>query len=276
MRGQQRYEGYKYLIFHRTAARSEAALHELIALIVSAAYQHPESDVAELLERFGYITRDSRSRKKVISSLLPSTQSNLVRLDDANLRTLMFELHHRLATPDCPDRDLLDCDRIRVLLEVVLFRNFRHVYNPLRGVWVEEFMRKSADGLIPPTTDALSVAANEFLASGEELVRDLRRQAGAHGMSLLSSFAKPKIYMETDANPVLVRPASGEPYKTLGRVSAQLRNMALKRGEDVAFRLCFAARDLKYDSAKLAECDRMARNFLEELMLKAAERQLEG
>lgn len=273
---QQRYEGYKYLIFHRTAARSEAALHELIAKLFSVSYQHPDSETAVLLERFGYLSRKVLKTAS-IESLLPNERENIVRLDDANLRTLLFELNLKLSESSCADRanfDAFDLEQIETLLKVVLFRDFRHVYNPLRGSWVHDFLKSEAETLGASNMDPFSAVAREFLtdATGEEAILKVRKEAKENGCGLLYSLAKPKIYAETPTNAVTIRTSKDRSLRSLGEVSPQLRNLSGKQGEDAAFRLCFAAQNIKSNNALMLECDKIVKDFLVDLLITAEAR----
>lgn len=128
----QRHQGYKYLIYHRTSSRSEACLQELVCQILQFCFQHPNHKFTLTVEKFGYIRRRTDGKK---FDIFPTDPWVLKCLDDSNLRTLLIWLDHLIDTErstfSITDLDYLD--RISVLTKIFLYREFVHIYDPLKN-----------------------------------------------------------------------------------------------------------------------------------------------
>lgn len=159
---QQRYEGYKYLIHHRTSSRTESCLQELVKRLFHVSYMYPDCDIASLLKYYGYIkfnlpgegtafggtvTGGGNNGAQLIG-ILPSDDFDLYRLDDANLRTLFFAIVDLFNnnTPNFKefkkDKDYI-LTPIILLCRIVVYRDFRHVFDPAKNVSTREFLSEA-------------------------------------------------------------------------------------------------------------------------------------
>jgi HD superfamily phosphohydrolase len=142
-----RYQCYKYLIFHRTALRSNGCMEQLIALLFTYSYQSPDSDVAKVLARYGYISIGSDASEKNISGLLPVVIEFIERIEDNTLRSMLYEIralytHQSLFQVGSNSRDFGDIEReIYMALEVVLFRNFSYIFTLFKDKTVSDILK---------------------------------------------------------------------------------------------------------------------------------------
>lgn len=157
---EHRYQSYKYLIQHRTSARSNRLLELLLNRVLMHAFMYPNLDCAELLDAYGYITRElDTGNFYSIRKILPDDDENILRVDDANLRTLLFrtqvKIKESLKRPfdhlsDQGGHRELEVRRkfekeICNLIDIVLLRRFEHVVSPLDEVGTEKFLKNFTD-----------------------------------------------------------------------------------------------------------------------------------
>jgi len=71
-----RFQSYKYLIFHRTAARSNGCMEQIISVLFSYCYQFPGGKISSILNRYGFIKfgEDEEGARKPVS-LLPIVET---------------------------------------------------------------------------------------------------------------------------------------------------------------------------------------------------------
>ena len=131
------YQCYKYLIFHRTAVRSNACMERLLSLIFALSYQEPQAEIAMILDRYGYIERDAENK---VLRLLPIVEEHIERVEDYTLRSMLHEVKSELSKDraDSPpsDEDPVSVENLsveyvkmeaRCLLDVILFRDFSNI-----------------------------------------------------------------------------------------------------------------------------------------------------
>lgn len=152
---EQRYQSYKYIIYHRTSSRSNKCLEHLIAMIFHYSFSYPDSKCGYLLSAYGYVQSDEESGK--ITKILPDEDEDIVRVDDANLRTILFRIRNKLSL-ELREKGLLDSgkkeDEIRHrkaveilnLVSVVVYRDFSHIVSPLKKKTFEEFFKEAVPG----------------------------------------------------------------------------------------------------------------------------------
>ncbi len=142
---EQRYQSYKYIVQHRTSQRSNRILETLIAKLFEHAFIYPDGKCADALDAYGYIERRMNGQDdREITAVLPDHPDDIVRVDDANLRTMLFQVRRDLrkrvlATKEA--RDIKDKTTIHLgvhaaleeelcsLIEIVAMRRFEHAFS---------------------------------------------------------------------------------------------------------------------------------------------------
>lgn len=162
-----RYQTYKYVVFHRTSARTNKCLEELISLMFIYAIRFPGSRICEILIKYGYLNLNTHNR---IGSLIPDTEKFIASIDDYTFRTLLFEvrdmcvdvypkswikpesdklvesIHQIEDLRTVPEfKDVEDPDlfvQIKCLIDTVLLRDLRHVYSVQKNIPFREMLRQ--------------------------------------------------------------------------------------------------------------------------------------
>lgn len=269
----QRYEGYKYLIFHRTSSRTEACLQELIARIFYVGYKYCSSPIADLLNAYGYVSRESGGHAKRIVDLLPKDATNIVRLDDANLRTFFFNIlqiirDDRDSLLDIPSQEV---DLIESLLEIVLLREFRHIYNPFKKVSIRDRIRS----ILGTDFDEKAFLAvlerltfhESFEAAELELRKAINRRFRGE-VAVIAQSKKPKIYRtpkDEDAQIKIV--TQNMDIVNLEVLSPSLSNMHHVETQEFGVSIYFISNDVKVKPSLIDDIEKELDKTLKNLFL---------
>lgn len=140
----QRHQSYKYLIYHRTSARSEACLQALILEVIDFCYRNPTDDIANYFQDLGYFSRSSDGIHKIfpiyleaeVDRLAPNSDiEELPFLDDSNLRSFLQwtlrQVPKRIDGASPGDKARLS--KIELLARIVLKREFQHIFDPFKS-----------------------------------------------------------------------------------------------------------------------------------------------
>lgn len=261
---EQRYQSYKYIIYHRTASRTNACLERLIAQILQYSFIYPVSDIADMLQRFGYIGINGRH----IDSLLPDTARNVFKIDDSNLRTLFIQifdcLHDKAAqtvdgvvSHDVCSLGPIGSD-IYNLIRIVAFRDYAHIFDPLKKMSVIEFLR-TLDLPDDITDHELKFLVRRLIrkrsAHIENLQRVLSNEAENNGLSRASVFVTkfaPKIFdhVENAKKPIecqlsIVRENGRAVH--VSSMSSSLRSMVERKGPESYAKFYIVSNNIKFD-----------------------------
>jgi HD superfamily phosphohydrolase len=245
----QRHEGYKYLIYHRTSSRTEVCLQELLARIIHVCLLVPTSQIAKLFEYYGYIERKSDR----IISLLPANKETLIRIDDANLRTLFFEILTMAKKDDDKESDVAPyIQPIRDLLEVVLLREFGNIFDPFKKEGLRGQLRAKLGSEL--TDEGLQTCIDELFNESirEEYALKLKkavREEFGDKVTTLVNFQFPKVYQKraAAAEQIVIIMDNGD-LLDIGEVSSSLNNMHKMGKEEFRVKLYFVAAEIKNDT----------------------------
>lgn len=139
---EQRYSSYKYIIHHRTASRSNTCLEYLISLLFTYAFKNPQSSCAETLHRYGYL----RVEHDEIKEILPDRDDVIERIDDASLRTMLFDLRQIFPAPLRTGRKAVRSsleEQISICLDIVLLRRLEHVETAFKNERIDDVLRRA-------------------------------------------------------------------------------------------------------------------------------------
>lgn len=270
----ERHESYKYIIQHRTSSRTEICLQDLIARLIHFSYCFPETVIAELMCYYGYLSFSSDKRQ--IDSLLPVDNLTVSRVDDANLRTLLFEIYKKLSEPGSGEIELTIAEpfapfasMIRDLLGIILFRDYQHIYNPFKN----ERIRDRAKALVGDSYNwehfqRFSISSlgtrQEFHAKEMAFRKKILRTNGVQ-LNCLMEVVRPKTFKsyegEIEKKSVKIVLSYGN-YMHAHEYSEFLRNMHLKDGQEMYLRIYFIANNIKNNSALINKCEEYVNEYL--------------
>lgn len=143
---EQRFQSYKYIIYHRTAHRANSCLERLISQILLLSFLDSGGNICKLVSQFGYLKLVDGN----IKSILPDDDRDIFRIDDANLRTLFLQVYELLENIEQPEEqeifensaDLVKKDILN-LIRIVVFRDYSNVIDPLKKQNPIEFLSKN-------------------------------------------------------------------------------------------------------------------------------------
>jgi len=256
----QRHEGYKYLIYHRTSSRTEACLQELIARLIHISLLYPASKIAERLASYGYILRDDLG--EAVSKLLPADKDTLSRMDDANLRTMLFEILSILRRPGGlgrrVDADLIS--PIKSLLEIVLLREFSNIYNPFKKEDVASSLSKSLGGQLTKSKYLACIDRLSDPGLRQEYSFRLKYDTLKHfggKISAITNFQMPKIFHADKVEPddqICIIKENGVAFD-ISDISASLKTMHSRALEEMNIRIYFVGERIKQDEQLVKRID---------------------
>lgn len=178
-----RYQCYKYQIFHRTTVRSNKCVEELISTILSFAFIYPDSSLAEIVERYGYI---SRKKSKVVD-LLPVVLDFIEKIDDSTLRSLLFEVKEISTDKDKQNQLKHRNDGsyelsqvIRHMADVVLFRDFSKICTVFKEENLTSLITKATGHT--PSVQSVKKFTIHSIPYFDDFVLELRRSVWARSM----------------------------------------------------------------------------------------------
>jgi HD superfamily phosphohydrolase len=274
---EQRYNSYKYLIHHRTASRSNKCLELLIALILSYAFRDPNSLCTTLLIKYGYLARDDRGD----FVLLPDSDDVIERIDDAGLRTLLFELKQifpaieYIDDKDDPRGMKILSASIRNLIDVVLLRKLDHVATAFKNASAIATIRQTVAEFDPPP-GTLHKFLSYLLNNQTDFVEMMSREFTKHkyngkiysaNIIVESIMPKlPRLPKETTIpfeEGVWVKTGAGR-IQPLRDVSASLRLAKSRTNSERQLRVYIVCRDIKTVPGLLADMEDRLRQYVRE------------
>ena len=272
---EQRYSSYKYIIHHRTASRSNTCLEYLISMLFTAAFKDPGAPCAQKLAQYGYISIANGT----ITSILPDADDVIERIDDASLRTMLFDMRKEFPVlpPETADtRGSLE-QQIAICLDVVLLRRLEHVETAFKNERIADVLRRAIGK--QPTDEALKVALKNFtkliFAKPTDFWADLRGEltrfkfkGKPHPVGLLLEDIVPKVFYATEGAPkfeetvwVVKGPGVQIP---LSAASASLRLGADRRETERQLRVYIVSKDIKATKGLAKAVERRLEAFLAE------------
>jgi HD superfamily phosphohydrolase len=278
---EQRYSSYKYVIHHRTASRSNTCLEYLISLLFIAAFKHPDASCAKKLAHYGLITLADSGIKNV----LPDADDIIERIDDAALRTMLFDLRKDFPVLPAETEDLRDSleQQIAICLDVVLLRRLEHVETAFKNERMEDVLRRAL-GRVPAD---LKSFATVIFKNPVDFWLDLRHEltqfefhGKIHPVGLLVEAIVPKVFKETEEErkfeeTVWVKKRSGALVR-LRHESASLRLGVERQLEERQMRVYIVSKDIKITKDLLKAVEQRVERFLAEKWNQLTSHDLEG
>jgi hypothetical protein len=213
----QRHQGYKHLVYHRTSSRTEVCFQQLLVEIFKYCKLDSRDEISTYFQALGYIEHDS-SRFRLFPIKMerfrdPSDQvlyDVFPLLDDANLRGYLqwvyYEVQSRLGEKKLESNLRRSFERIKALMRIVLFRDFSHIYDPFKNSSItlasKRIIKEIAD-LSSDKVDAIFAQLRHNLATSDplrkEVLANLERdiaQSLDGTICVLTSTQFPKVYDE--------------------------------------------------------------------------------
>lgn len=216
----QRHQGYKHLIYHRTSSRTEVCFQQLLVELFKFCKLHPRDEISTYFTGLGYVKyaganlclfplKMERYRERGETEQYDA----FPLLDDSNLRGYLqwvyYVIEDRLSLGNLETENRCAYERLKALMRVVLFRDFSHIYDPFKNSSITliskqiisdtgEFSEEEVDKLFSKmrrkmaTSDSLR---KEVLC---ELEREIATCLG-EAFCVLASTQFPKVYSESVA-----------------------------------------------------------------------------
>ncbi|MEM1378329.1 MAG: hypothetical protein AAGG69_13170 [Pseudomonadota bacterium] len=145
---ESRYQGYRYLVHHRTASRANVAVQLLLQKLYEYAYRYPGSRCASEMNRLDFIrTKVEDGGQVMLSEILPSGDGDGETLDDASLRILMKRCRAVLREDGFFEQERGESEerwrrakQLDVLIEMLLFRALEHTETLFKSQTVMSYL----------------------------------------------------------------------------------------------------------------------------------------
>gem|GEM_PF-6899533 len=229
----ERYQGYKYLIYHRTSSRSEACVQELISRLLLLCQIDRSCELATLARSLGFIADEEiaqehgsevkppKAPQMATQFFYPMHKEFLANFDDSAVRSLLIEIVRRFSDIEkscnsISSKNLLM--NIRDLARIVLYRDFRNIFDPFKRESMRRFIKRTSKNL---TEHDVKNYFAKLITSDSELKEEI-------------SFAES--FFESELGPEIIPIISTQPPKIYDH------DRACKKNEDVL--LAFPPTDL--------------------------------
>lgn len=283
---EQRYQSYKYIIYHRTASRANSCLERLISQIVHYSFLSPNSIIADLTESFGYIERKNGN----IVSILPDTEENIFKIDDSNLRTLFIQILNSIENDKSEadrnsDRsaakklELIKSD-IANLIRIIAFREYAHVRDPLKKTSAQEYLKREEFSRFNLTPDQSKLLVRKLIRERSEHISELQTRLNEKSIegeipptSIFAVKFSPKIfkYHQNAKKPfekqLAVVRESGRAIHA-GEMSSSLRSMIERKGPESFAKFYLVSRNIKFDKKSYISIIRIINEYLVQFIEK--------
>lgn len=131
---ESRYQGYRYLVHHRTSSRANVAIQLLLQKLYEYAYRYPDSQCAAVMNRLDFIrTSMDGEGRLILAEILPNGGDDGEALDDASLRVLMKRCRAILRRDgyfkklqEQSEERWRRAKQLDVLIDMLLFRALEH------------------------------------------------------------------------------------------------------------------------------------------------------
>lgn len=267
----ERYEGYKYLIYHRTSARSEACLQELISRLFHHAFLFPREPIACEMQRFGFLHVGASAE---VTDLIQMTEDTLETVDDHALLQLFNFVRRAIVGRRFTPGDAADpifLEPIESLIEIVVRRDFSHIYNPFKFESFRDRLERLKGGVIakPEFSRVMRFVSNK--KHREEFVSQFKYRAFkqiGRDVVVVIDVQIPKIFRKEYINgndKIELLTSKMGPIAVESR-SAMLASMSKKDLQDIKLNIYFVKRGIKYwKKRKFEEIDQFLDNTILEL-----------
>lgn len=197
----ERYDGYKYLIYHRTSSRTEACLQELIGRLLHYSFCHPDSRLTDIISEYGFIYKEPNGD---ITDIVPMTTASMENFDDSTLRAALFKILRFINKKEGfskkhDDEKLINI--IELLIKVIVFRDYSSIYNPFKNSSFNKYMKNALGKRFDQEKlyKLGSFLNNKFRKPEyiEKFKKITQREFGPEVCAIVQ-FQQPKIYNWTD------------------------------------------------------------------------------
>lgn len=175
---ESRYQGYRYLVHHRTSSRANVAIQLLLQKFYEYAYRYPDSQCALVMNRLGFIElTEGEGGQSTLSEILPSGDGDGEALDDASLRVLMKRCRSILrwdgnfeSLYEESEERWRRAKQLDVLIEMLLFRALEHTDTLFKAQTVNSFLTNDL-GIVDKQTQ---ISFTKQVAAPDQLARMTR------------------------------------------------------------------------------------------------------
>jgi HD superfamily phosphohydrolase len=190
-----RQQSYKYQVHHRTASRSNTLVEAIVTRLFALSMFGTLAELQSMMQKY-LLVGDTRENGTV--EVLPINEDSIAFLDDSSFRTMLVETYRKIESwiRECSgDRKFLSVhlDELRHLLEIVLFRDFRHVVTLYRDVSVREALRDLMPGR---DLNYISESEKNLKTSYRTVYTVLRRNQNRKNYSVGSASDRHRIIIE--------------------------------------------------------------------------------
>jgi len=288
----ERRDGYKYLVFHRTCSRSELSLRYFIAYVYLLAFRFPESILADILRRHGFLQSYSlESGAKTQFAIFDDIKRSSEIFDDIaligcmravfnNAKILLLPLEKRDAGVDVKqfyEKNIDDDSHgklsiVLMICEQIIFREFKHNYDPLKNETARQRLLRVDHDL---TEEQVRQVQKHFLrlAVQEKKIDKFEEHLkSAFNDPHLSIFCniKPKIYKGFNERDAAVKKiwmiSNHGAIAEAEDISATLRNMKKSKNSENTFRLHIIKRNVKFDEVAKAKLNEAVDDVLADVL----------
>lgn len=171
---ESRYQGYRYLVHHRTASRANVSIQLLLQKLYEYAYRYPDSRCASVMTRLGFVEmKQGKDGQLMLWEILPGGDGDGEALDDASLRVLMKRCR-TILRQDGNFEQLLSEDKERwrrakqldTLIELLLFRALEHTETLFKEKTVTSYLTE-----LSIRASETQIAFTQQIAAPDQLTR---------------------------------------------------------------------------------------------------------
>lgn len=274
-----RYQSYKYVVYHRTSARTNKSVEQLVALLFVQSIEYPLSAVGKIFERYGYLKIANTGK---VESVIPDENSHIRKIDDYTFRSMLFEIAEA-CTKELSDSSEVDkggvaslegincklLTDIKNLIDVFLLRDFGHIFTVLKRYTAADIIYQEGSRDVPKEKlEAFySYVIHNFTPEKQKIVVDTLN--GVEGLnednSLMVMFdsIESKTFIEKSdfgdeqvpfEERVLVQDGDGV-VQPIRNMSSALRIMPRRYKDDKQLRIYAVSRNIKNDLKKIEKIE---------------------
>ncbi|WP_420409969.1 hypothetical protein [Hoeflea sp.] len=266
---ESRYQGYRYLVHHRTSSRANVAVQLLLQKFFEYAYRYPYSDCASVMNRLDFIrTSIDEDGNVMLSEILPSGDGDGESLDDASLRILMKRCRAILRREGNfeflrvqSEERWRRAKQIDVLIEMLLFRALEHTDTLFKAETVSGYLT-SVLGVTDKETRTKFIKQAVSPDELARIVREINKALSDPKWGSEIGFEEPLLFCAERVAPKCFRPKVPEEhvYEELtwiadptgdvisidqGNAAPALSTMEKSRQGNIGSRFYLIGRDLK-------------------------------
>lgn len=283
---ESRYQGYRYLVHHRTASRSNVLIQLLLQKFYEYAYRYPESRCAAVMDKLEFVRVETNNGSKSLVQILPSGGDDGEILDDASLRVLMKRCRQIIRRPGNleelrseNEERWREAKLLDVLIEILMFRELQHTETLFKEQTVSTYLQEK---LNISDKDERQKFAAEFGDVGplRRAVKEINKRIAAYDWSVLgyheplafcAEQVLPKCFKSKDVQKHvfeeftwIVEPSGALSSVDTGEAAPTLHSMQSARAANTGIRFYAAGRDLKEHPKVVTDLQKIVTGYIKE------------